>query len=38
MELARTHNLSQKQIREMKEKVEENRDAIASAWQKHFGN
>ncbi len=38
IELARAHKVSQKQIREMKEKVEENRDAIANAWQEHFGN
>ncbi len=36
LELARAHGVSQKQLREMRELIEEHRDDITDAWNEHF--
>lgn len=37
IELARNHRLSRAQLKEIERLIEENYDAIASAWNAHFG-
>jgi hypothetical protein len=36
LELARAHGVSQKQLREMRELIEEHKDDITDAWDRHF--
>lgn len=36
LELAQSHGVSQKQLREMKKLIEEHRDDITNAWNEHF--
>lgn len=36
--LARNHNLSERQINEIKSILEERKDTIEESWRKHFGN
>ncbi|MCX6000223.1 MAG: DUF4160 domain-containing protein [Chloroflexi bacterium] len=37
IELARNHNLSRAQLREIEGLIEVHHDEITSAWQRHFG-
>ncbi|MGE5342495.1 MAG: DUF4160 domain-containing protein [Candidatus Omnitrophota bacterium] len=36
VELVQAYGVSNKEIREMQEQIEENKDAITDAWNKHF--